>query len=189
MNSPTVEYFQRILLSKSLFCNKWKACDRRPKATAMHRENWNCYSKTEEIQGYPLYPGRTRFVRSNLWIILGSRACLQPCSSANVAVPLPAVVSWLASSWAPHSRSLPSLSQQEGWENRKSKSKKTHGSREREISKWRKQEKNDWYKGHHSLPPTRRLVPNQPPSNSHPGRQLPTFFVCYVTFIAEDNVI
>lgn len=72
-------------------------------------------------------------------------------------MPSTAVVGWL---WPVaehlHSCSLPSPFQQEGWENRKSKSKKASESRWTEL-KWKKQEKFKLYKWKHSLPPTSRL--------------------------------
>lgn len=96
-----------------------------------------------------------------------------------MVMPLTALVGWL---WPVaenlRSCSLPPPYQQEKWENRKNKSKKTSESRWTEL---KRQEKFKWYKCNHSA------SHKQAPSNSHLRRQNPTSILHYVISIAERN--
>lgn len=72
----------------------------------------------------------------------------------------------------------PTSPQWDGREYRESKSNKTHESWQRQLNKWRKEQKktrtttkNKWCKGGHSPPPKSRPMPSQSLSSVHLGRQ------------------
>ena len=90
-------------------------------------------------------------------------------------------VDWPRQQLSTHPATRPLPSQRDRGEHRKSKSKKTHRSRQRQFQEWKKRKNPKRCNSNHSPPRTSRTMPSQSLSNGYAGTSTTAFLMLCMT--------